>query len=236
MVGERLFWWGWGAALGTDPPDLDRGAIWGIDLNDEDSEPRKITPSLTEQFGRDWSRSLLFVSDGGRVIMSTVVQTMEAAKATQVIDVASMSLGMTIDGQIAYQLVDDIALVRRSEDRVGLLNVRSGAKVGSPLDVFIVQRTFAGTKEVYVQHGRSDGSGVDITAIVLDSGTSRVVLHQPSGVITSFLSSELSTPDLLVLLERDWEPGGDGSPYGPFALLNPHTGDLQREAFVVGTP
>ena len=236
MVGARLFWWGWGAALKTDPPDLDRGAIWAIDLADAGSQPRKVVPALSEQFGQGWARSPLYVSDGGRVVMSSAAPSMQTAAATQVIDVATMSLRMTIHDEIAYELVGNIALVRRSEDRVGLLDLTTGRKVGPPLDVFIVQGTFAGTREMYVQHGRVDGTGVDISAIPLDSGKSRTLLHQGSGVITSFLNSELSTADILVLFERDPDFGGDGSPYVPISLLNPQTGDLQPEAFVIGTP
>jgi hypothetical protein len=230
MVGERLFWTGKAPGDGQDP---DRDAIWGIDVGDDEAEPVQIAPPIEEQFGPDASgRAPLFVSDGGRVVISAVGGLDWIA--TQIIEVSTMSLRMTIDGEQGNALVGDRLLVHRGERRLGLFDVRTNSDVGRPLDVFIAQKTLAGDGEFFVQYGL-DGEGVYFAAIDAATGESRILLHQPTGVRTSFLN-DMSTPDLLVLDSSDWEFDSDGIPAARFSLLDPATGELTEDAFVIGSP
>ena len=228
MVGERLFWFGRAPGDGQDP---DRGAIWGIDVGN-DGQPVQITPPIEEEFGSGSSRSPLYASDGGRVVISTVggVESI----STQIIDVSTMSVRMTIDGENGYALVGDRLLVHRTERRLGLFDVRTNRDVGPALDVFIAQKYLAGDDAFFVQYG-IDGEGVYVAAIGADTGEVRVLLHQPSGVLTSYLT-DLSTPDLLVLTQPDWDIGSDGNAAARFSLLDPATGALTPDAFVIGSP
>jgi hypothetical protein len=235
LVGERLFWWGTTSIADEAPPDPDRGAVWGIDLADSAAEPQQVTPSLQEQFGPgNRSRSPFYVTDGGRVMLSTVGSF--EAEATQVIDVQSMSLQATLNNEVVHALIDDVALVHLSESRIGLRHLGGGRRIGPPFRMFQLLKAFAGKDEFFVQYGLGDGSGVFVAAIAADSGESRIVLHQPRGVRTSDLSPTLSTPEILVLLNEDWEYGADGLAYAPMSLLDPVTGELQPDAFMVGSP
>lgn len=228
MAGERLFWWG--STLPFEAHDHVHGTIWGIDLTDAASTPREIVPAgeLDDVFGGRWSRSPLRLSDRGRAVTSTVVG--DDARATQVIDVSSMSLRTTITDEIAFGVVGTRALVRRPDGLI-ILDLETGRRVGPLLEVFQTLRSSAGDDERFVQYGRGDNSGVYVAAMDLDSGESRILLHQPRGVTTLSLDADLSVPELLVLVDTNALDEGESELR--VSLLDAETGELQPDAFAI---
>lgn len=233
MRGTLLFWTG--DTLSVDGAGGSDAGIWAVDTADPASTPRAIVePSdLKAEYGPNATRSRLRLGDRGQAVLSTIVG--DAARATQVIDVASLSLRTTIPGETAFDIADQTALVRRAEGVV-LLDISSGQTVGPVLKATEVYRAFATTEEIFVQYGPGDGQGVYITGLAIETGDSRQILHQPRGVRTTDLSVDLSALDLFVLLDDDWDYGSDGGAYVQVTLLDPMTGELQPDAFSVGNP
>lgn len=233
MSGALLFWTG--DTLPVDGAEGTDAGIWALDTADPASRPRAIVePSdLSSEYGPNATRSRPHLRDRGNALVSTIVG--DAARATQVIDIATLSLRTTIPGEVAFEIADQTALVRRAEGVV-LLNISSGQQVGPMLKAAEVYRAFASTEEIFVQYGPGDGQGVYITGLGIGTGDVRQILHQPRGVRTTDLSLDISALDLFALLNDDWDYGSDGRAYVQVTLLDPVTGDLQPDAFSIGSP
>jgi hypothetical protein len=118
---------------------------------------------------------------------------------------------------------------------VRLIDLTTGDAVGQRVATGEVWWTFAGDGEVFVQQSRS-GVGFVTTAIAVDSGTARAIFTQPIGETRLELSRQLSAPDRLVLMDDGWDISGEESVRQVVALLDPATGNLQRDAFTIEDP
>jgi hypothetical protein len=231
MVGDRLFWFG--NADSIEAPKGSDVAVWAFDLGDPASKPIKLAPGES-----GLASSPLRLSDGGRVVMRNLGGLADGGVLTQVIDVSTMSV-TTIRGEIVYSLAGERAVVNGGEDRLVVRDLRTGDRVGAPLDAYERYKTYGSKGEVFIQFGHfKPERGVYIKAIDLRTGEIRDVLFQPQGVPTSFMSPELSTPEVLVLFDErdDWEYDANGFAYGTFSLLDPATGTVQADAFTITPP
>ena len=232
MTGSLLFWIG--RTLPFEAPTSTDAGVWVLDVADPTATPQAIIApaDLDATYGPHAGRSYLKLTDRGRAIVTSVGVGLE--RATQVIDVAGRSLRMTVPDRIAVDLAGQTALVLRP-DGVLLLDLDSGRQIGPQLTTDSVMQSVVGEREVFVQHG-VQGKGVYITAIDLQSGATRDILHQPRGVTTSLMDARLSAPALLVLLDGDWEIDSAGRLTVAISLLDPATGELQPDAFTLGAP
>lgn len=231
LVGDRLFWFG--EADSVLAPKRSDVAVWGLDLSDPGSTPILIAPAEPGN-----ASSPLRLSDGGRVVMRNLGGLSEPTLVTQVIDVSRMSL-RTIKSRLIYALGNGRALVKRDDGHLIVMDLDTGAPIGRALATEEDYKTFASRGEVFVQYGHPNPEpGVYIKAIDFGTGHVRDILFQGRGVVTSFLSPELSTPEVLVLFDErdDWEYDPAGFAYGTFALLDPVTGEVQPDAFTITPP
>jgi hypothetical protein len=231
MVGSVLFYAG-----ETLPVEgrIDAG-IWVVDAADPESSPRAIIePSdLHDEYGKNASRLRLSVTDGGRVVRSAVAG--ETSRVTQAIDVGSLAPLTIASDEAVLDLAGGTALVRRS-DALALVELQTGRTVGPTVGAAEVYRSFPGTNEVYAQYAPGPEPGVYISAISLESGKPRQLLYQGPETRTTYISPELSTPDLLVMFDDDWQLGSDGSAFVQINLLDTATGELEVNAFAIGNP
>lgn len=229
-AGSLVFWTGW--ALPREPINPMDGGVWVVDLGDPASTPRAVIPpsDLGAIYGPHAERSPLRLTDHGRAVRATVGG--DRARATEVIDVASLTLRATLANEVAFEVADGVALIYRP-NRLALLDLATGREIGPGVKEDLVQFTFAGDGEFFASFGR-DGDVV-IAAIDLETGEARDILVRSTNDLS--LSRELSTPDLLVLLHDD-DPTYDaeGRVQIPVSVLDPATGDLRLDAFTIGNP
>jgi hypothetical protein len=231
MVGDRLFWFGNADSIGA--PKGSDVAVWGLDLGDPAAEPIRLAPGES-----GLASSPLRLSDANRVVMRNLGGLRDGGLLTQVINVSTMDV-TTMRGEIVFALGGGRALVNGSGDRLVVRDLKTGDRVGAPLDAYEHYRTYGSEGEVFIQFGHFEPEqGVYIKAIDLRTGSIRDVLFQPRGVPTSFLSPLLCTPQVLVLFDerQDWEYDTNGFAYGTFSLLDPVTGAVQPDAFSVAPP
>jgi hypothetical protein len=231
MKGSLLFWIG--TTMPDGPQSTDAG-VWVVDIADPSSNPRAIIEpaDLGDAYGPNASRSRPRIGDQGRVVFSSIVG--DRASATQVIDVAGLALHRTMS-DLALEIASQTALVRRADGLV-VLNLATGQPVGRALGATEVYRAFVANGEFLVQYAPGGGRGVYITAIAIDSGDTRQLLHQPQGVRTTDMSPDLSAGNLIVLLDDDWDYGAAGEAFVSVTLLNAESGALQPQAFTIGNP
>jgi hypothetical protein len=231
MVEDRLFWFG--NADSIEAPKGSDFAIWGLDLGDAAATPIKLAPGAA-----GLASSPLRLSGAGSVVLRNLGGLADGGVLTQVIDVSTMSV-TTIRGVIVYALDGDRAVVNGGEDRLVVRDLKSGDRVGAPLDAYEHYKTYGSTGEVFVEYGHfRPQQGVYFKAIDLRTGDIRDVLFQPRGELTEYLNPALSTPEVLVLFDEtdDWEYDSDGFAFGTFSLLDPLTGAVQADAFSIGPP
>ncbi|HEX7949451.1 MAG TPA: hypothetical protein VF494_03810 [Candidatus Limnocylindrales bacterium] len=232
MAGSVLFWNG--LTLPLDAPNRTDGGVWAIDLGDPASTPRAIiAPSdLSATYGPNPGRSLLWLSDRGRAVMSTVGG--DSAKATQIVDVASLALRATLAGEIAYQVVDGKALVDRSS-RLALLDLATRKEIGPGVATDVPKWSVVGEREVFIEYGRTSTAMTYLSAIALDTGAVRDLTFK--GGEAYDLSPELSNPTILALVPGEGPTqNAQGRPQLAVSLLDPVTGQLTLNAFIIGYP
>ncbi len=236
LAGRLLFWTG--RTLPSDAPDSTDAGLWVIDLDLPDSSPQAVIPpsDLAERYGSDAIRGAIRLTDNGRTAL-TLIQS-PTARATDLIDVESLTLRHTLMDSFAAEVVNEVALViplhgdtGQASQRMRLINLATGDAVGPDIATRDVGWAVTGTGEIYVQHGIG-GTGFSIIAIDAATGDARELVAQTSLV----LSHELSATDVLVLMDLSWDIGADGKAIQPITLLDPQTGHLQADAFTIGNP
>ena len=242
VVGSQLFWIGRLPPMGADSVDA---GVWVVDLTDPTAAPRAIVqPSeLSTTYGPRATRGLLRVTDRGRAI-STQIES-AATLVTEVIDVEHLSVRVTIDADrmYAFQIAQGRALVflpheysgQGQPEGIRLMDIRSGAQIGTTVEADLLKGSIIGSQELYVQIGR----GVDsyIIAIDLESGEARDIRVVRGGMETLDLSSRLSSEEVLALVPVTGATlDATGRVHLPVTLLTPTTGELLPEAFAIGAP
>lgn len=243
MAGSLLFWIGQVAASGGLKAS-DAG-VWAINLADPASTPQAIIgpADLSATYGTRATRGLLRVTDRGRAITTEIES--DTVLVTDVIEVASLSLRATIDAdrQYAFAVVGGLAFVivpheYTSQDRPGvirLIDIASGRQIGPETTADLLKGSVVGDREMFVQIGR--GADSFILGIDLGSGESRDIRVVRGGREIYDLSSQLSAPNLLVLVPVTGpEVDERGLVLLPITLLDPATGVLNADAFTIGAP
>lgn len=229
-TGSLLFWTGW--SLPRDPIEPTDGGVWVVDLAEPGSAPRAIIPpsDLAATYGSHADRGRLRLTDGGRTIITIVGG--DSGKATQIIDVTGVTPPAELDGESAFEISQGRALVIR-ESGYRLLELTTGQPVGPAFENDLAYWSVVGDGEVFASFAR--GRDLVIAAIDLDSGLTRDILVRSDRDLR--LSPELSVSDLLAMLPDD-DPVYDaqGRVQIPVSLLDPATGNLQRDAFMIGKP
>jgi hypothetical protein len=229
IAGDRLFWYA--NAESVLAPKGSDVAIWAIDLRDPNSSAVKVAPAQP-----DSSSSPLRLSDAGRVVLRTVVGPSESRLRAQIIDVSTLAL-TTIEGWNVVGVGGGRAVVRRDERHFIVIDVGTGDRIGSPVELHEHYKTFGSDGEVFVQFGDPTPKvGVYIVGIDLRTGRARELLCQGRDVVTTYLMGELSAPEYLVLFVEDWDVDPDGFVAGTMSVLDTATGDLQPDAFTIGPP
>jgi hypothetical protein len=229
-AGSLLFWTGYG--IPRDPIEPLDGGVWVLDVGDPASVPRAVIPpsDLSAVYGPHADRGRLWLTDRGRTI--TTVVGGDTATATQIIDVSGAAPPTTLDGESAFDISQERALVVRS-GRYQLLDLGTGQPVGAALENDLAYWSVVGDGEMFASFAR--GSELVISAIDLESGRSRDLFIRSDRDLR--LSPELSTPYVLVLLPDD-DPTYDsqGRVQIPVSLLDPATGNFETNAFTIGIP
>jgi hypothetical protein len=229
MQGNVLFWTG--RTLPGGPESIDAG-IWAIDLADSASSPQAIVEptDLTGDYGPLALRSNPRIGDQGRSVFTSIVG--DESRATQVVDIATRSLRATLEGEIAADVADDVALVF-GDDALALIDISTGDRIGPVLEAAEVYKTLVLHDEILVQYGPGGGQGVYITALRISDGATRNILHQPRDVRTTIMSPEISSAEFIALLIDDWDYDSAGLASVAVSLLDPTSAELQPEAFVI---
>lgn len=242
LVGPTLFWTGY--ELPYDPFNPSDAGVWAIDVSEATGAPQVVIPSgeLSSTYGSSAVRGLLRLTDSGRSVITLIEG--DSSRATEVIDVATLTLRRSIEDEFAIEVVRDLAVVaplhkdRGDPDRpsrLRLIDLTSGSEVGEGIRTSEVVSSFVGVDEVYIQYNR-DGLESRVTAIALGSGEVRVLRVQLGTPETLELSHRLSAPDFLVLLPVDGAAlGDDGKAHLPVSLLEPN-GEIHLDAFEIGNP
>jgi hypothetical protein len=224
IVGSLLFW----------SPRFD-ASVWVVDLADPASTPRAIVPSsdLTELYGPNADRAPLQISDGGRAVISLVGG--DTARATQVIDVATQSLRVTLEGEAADEIAGHVALVYRP-DGIALLDTATGHEIGPGIEGFL-KASVVGDGEVLVQVGQNDTGASIVAALDLETGEVRQLRVRIYATETLDLVTMVSAPSVLGLLPVVG-PTYDarGRIQLPVTLLDPASGQTVVDAFTIGSP
>lgn len=235
LTGSTLMWMG-----KTDPTDGSEpidGGVWAIDLSVADSTPVQViaASNLAEKYGSGAVRGFVRLTDQGRSAVSLIQSSTD--RATDIIDVASLSLRQTLDNAYAYEVAGNAALViplhgdsGQDAGRMRLIDLASGADIGPGVKTDEVAWAYTGEREIYVQYA-AGGTGYSITAIDGQTGDAHALIQD----VSLHLSNEVSAPDELVLIPAFWEVGPDGAVHQPFTLVDPSTGEVTPDAFVVGS-
>ena len=238
LVGSMLFWGG--SALESADTGAVDGGLWVLDLGDPGATPKLIPGTLeaAQALGSDAVRGGLHLTDHGAALTS--VLSSPKRLATQIVDIAAVSIRTTIDDYFVLDVVGDLALTAvphefTSSENPGSLRViglADGNQVGESIPATLVKASVVGTQEVFVQLGR--GRDSHVVGIDLTTGRTRDLRLVKDGQETWDLSREMSAPDQLVFTPVSGpELDEAGNVRLPLGLLDAETGEFTSSAIVV---
>jgi hypothetical protein len=235
MTGTLLLWTG--RTLANVLSDGIDGGVWAVDLADAHSVPAAIIPptDLDVAYGHA-ARGAPHLTDRGRAVI-TQIQGI-TGQATDIIDLNSLTVRQRLEDAYGLEVIDGVALVMPVHgdpdraQRIRLVDLATGDALGPGVRTKAVWWSVAGTKEVYVQHAAEGTDYLSIIAISLDSGEARQVVAP----VRRELSHELSGPEHLVLAADDWNVTPAGGVHQSVTLVDPATGRVERDAFLIAYP
>jgi hypothetical protein len=241
LVGSTMIWTGY--ELPFDPFDPVDAGVFAINVADGSAAPVSVVPpsDLRDSYGSSAVRGLLRRTDQGTAVVTLIEG--EEGHATEIIDVASMTLRMTIEDEFAIEVAGSRAILAPlhrdsgnpdSPARVRLVDLSTGAEMGSGIGTRQVVSSFLGGDEAFIQF--NTGGESRITAIDLETGEPRSIFVDSMTTESLELSHRLSAVELLVLLPVDGAIlDSNGSVHLSVSLLDP-SGELRLDAFEIGNP
>jgi hypothetical protein len=236
LIGRRLFV---AAGYGDGPGQADVG-VWMADLTASAPTLQQVaSPIADPSLGDPVERVPFIVSGSGKTISSSLVGLSLAD--SQIIDVATGKVRRTLSGlAVPFVMTDDGTLtlsVSAAGDPAPLayVDLSSGQTSWSlPSSVAYPSVADPAGRGVVVSYVNAGGDTYVIADVSFPDGKLTTILSQKVGVGERWLSSDLSTYDVLVLLSDGLGSAlHDAAGQVPAALLD-RGGAIQDGAFIVG--